>query len=283
MTKQDSNQVEQSAAVEDTETLPKHESVIKKTPLSFQTKLKITLIAFATVAVILYLAWDVMFDGPIMQLLSNREQMVAAVDSLGVFGPLLYIILQIIQTVVAPIPGQVVGSIGGFLFGPWGILWTTIGSSIGAYIVFKISKRFGRPLLEKIFKKSIIQKFEFILDAKGASFVLFAIFLLPGLPDDLVCYLAGLTNVPIRRLMVLLILGHLPSIVVTNFFGDGASENLPMVIALGILTVIVLGIAVWQRERIIKLLKEAAKDPANSMKIVRKSASSHSKKEDKEP
>lgn len=234
------------------------ETPTKKQHIDTKTEVKIALIAVVVTVVILYLAWDLIFNGPIMQLLSNRDQMVNAINSLGIFGPLLYMALQVLQTVVAPIPGQIVGSIGGFLFGPWGILWTTIGSSIGAYIVFKLARKFGRPLMEKLFKKSVISKFEFILDAKSAPFILFAIFLLPGLPDDLVCYLAGLTNVPIKKLMVLLVLGHLPSIIVTNFFGDGASENLPLVIAIGALTLIVLGIGVWQRERIIDFLKKTA-------------------------
>lgn len=241
---------------------------IKKQQLSNKTKFKVALIAVISVVVILYLGWDFIFNGPIMQLLSNRDQMVAAVNSIGIFGPLLYMSLQVLQTVVAPIPGQIVGSVGGFLFGPWGILWTTIGSSVGAYIVFKLSRKFGRPLMEKLFKKSIISKFEFILDAKSAPFILFVIFLLPGLPDDLVCYLAGLTNVPIKKLMVLLVLGHLPSIIVTNFFGDGASENLPLVIAIGILTLVILGIGVWQRERIINFLKKTASGTKEPLKKI---------------
>ncbi len=244
------------------------EPPVKKQHIPARTKIKVAVIAVIAVGVILYLGWDLIFDGPIVQLLSNRDKMVNAVNSLGIFGPLLYIALQVLQTVVAPIPGQIVGSVGGFLFGPWGIVWTTIGSSIGAYIVFKLSRKFGRPLMEKLFKKSVISKFEFILDAKSAPFILFAIFLLPGLPDDLVCYLAGLTNVPIKKLMVLLVLGHLPSIIVTNFFGDGASENLPLVVAIGILTLIVLGIGVWQRERIINFLKKTANGTKEPLKKV---------------
>ena len=81
----------------------------------------------------LYLVLDIIFNGPLTRFLSNRDQVVLAVQSFGFFAPLIYVILQIVQTVAAPIPGQVVGSVGGFLFGPWGILWTLIGSLIGDY------------------------------------------------------------------------------------------------------------------------------------------------------
>lgn len=229
-------------------------SFLKKT-ISRATKLKIALLIIAVAALIIYLILDVALHGPLMTLLSNREQLVASVESFGPFAPLLYILLQVTQTVVAPIPGQIVGSVGGFLFGPWGILWTTIGTIIGCWLVFKLARHFGRPLLEKIFKKSIVDKFDFILDSKSTSLVLFAIFLLPGFPDDVVCYIAGLTKLPIRRLVILVALGRLPTIVMTNYIGAGITENLPMVVTVAVLSVLVLGLVVWQRERIMNILK----------------------------
>lgn len=237
--------------------LPLDEPLIKKR-ISRQTKIKVVIVALIVAALVVYLALDIIFHGPLMSLLSNRDKLVESVQSFGPFAPLLYILLQITQTVVAPIPGQIVGSVGGFLFGPWGILWTTIGTLLGCWIVFLLARRFGRPLLEKIFKKSVIAKFDFILEAKSASLILFAIFLLPGFPDDVVCYLAGLTKLSIKRLMLLVILGRLPTIILTNFIGAGISENFTMVVIAALLGVIILGIGVWQRERVMGLLKKKA-------------------------
>lgn len=237
--------------------LPLDEPLVKKR-LSRQTKVKVAIVALAATALVVYLILDIIFHGPLMSLLSNRDQLVMAVQSSGPFAPLLYILLQITQTVVAPIPGQIVGSVGGFLFGPWGILWTTIGSLIGCWIVFLLARHFGRPLLEKIFKKSVIAKFDFILEAKSASLILFAIFLLPGFPDDVVCYLAGLTKLSIKRLMVLVTLGRLPTIILTNYIGAGIGDNFAMVAIAALLGVIILGIGIWQRERVMGLLKKQA-------------------------
>ena len=76
--------------------------------------------------------------------------------------------------VIAPIPGQVITATGGYLFGWWGILWTLIGTAIGGFIVFWLARKFGRPLIEKFFKKSSISKFEFIFN-KNATFIIFII------------------------------------------------------------------------------------------------------------
>ncbi len=238
-----------------TSVAPAGEGVFLKQRISRSTKIKIVLVGILAAIVLICLILDVAFNGPLMSLLSNRDQLVASVEKSGPFGPLLYIILQVTQTVVAPIPGQIVGSVGGFLFGPWGILWTTIGSLIGYWIVFMLARHYGRPLLEKIFKKSVIEKFDFILSAKSASLILFAIFLLPGFPDDVVCYIAGLTNLPISRLMIIVTLGRLPTIIMTNFVGAGISDNFGLVAAVSVITVFFLGIVVWKREKIIKLLK----------------------------
>lgn len=229
-----------------------------KERISRRTLIKVAVATIVIVAIIGYLAWDIIAKGPLMTLLTSRDQLVAAVNSWGPFAPLLYILLQVLQTVVAPIPGQIVGSIGGFLFGPWGILWTSIGTLIGCWIVFKIARRFGRPLLEKLFKKSAIDKFDFIINAKSSSLILFAIFLLPGFPDDIICYIAGLTKLSIKRLMTIVILGRFPVIVLTNYIGAEVGTNFVMVAIVALLAVVILGIGVWQRERIMTFLKRGA-------------------------
>ncbi len=226
-----------------------------KRHITFKTWRKIGLVSLTILIVIIYFAWDMIAHGPVTSLLSNRDELIRVVESWGPLAPLLYIILQILQTVVAPIPGQIVGSIGGFLFGGWGILWTSIGTLIGCYIVFRIARRFGRPLLEKIFKKSAIDQFDFIINSKSAALILFLIFLLPGFPDDVICYIAGLTCLPIRNLMMIVILGRLPVIVVTNIIGDGIATNIPLVVFACVVSVVILGLAVWQRERIMAFLK----------------------------
>lgn len=244
--------------------------------VSKKTIFKFIIFGVIIVALLGYLAWDIIADGPLTQLLSNRDRLVEIMNSLGIWAPLFYILLQVVQIVVAPIPGQIVGGVGGFLFGYWGILWTTIGSTIGFWLVFVIARKFGRPLLEKIFKKSAVDKFDFIINAKGAALIIFAIFLLPGFPDDIVCYIAGLTKLSLKKLMVIAILGRFPTIVVINFIGAGLGENnIGMVAAASVIGVIILGIFTWKREAIIKLMKgnDTKQEDKTSPKITPKEKS----------
>lgn len=234
--------------------------------LSTGAKVKIAILALLVLAATIYVIWDVVTNGPLTQLFQNRDELVAYIKTKGVLAPIVYVLLQIAQTVFAPIPGNIVGGVGGFLFGWWGILWTLIGSMIGFWIVFILSRRFGRPLVEKVIQRENLEKFDFII-GKRAPVVLFVIFLIPGLPDDIVAYIAGLTEVKIKNLVLLAIIGRLPSIVVTNYIGMGlgvGNARLIGVIALG--AALVLAIIIWQRERIMrwihKLGNSSSQDPA---------------------
>lgn len=228
--------------------------IIKKN-IKPSTWVKLILITLGVLLLCGYIFWDLATSGPIFSRFGNREWVTGKLESLGPAAPLLFILLTIVQTVIAPIPGQVVGGIGGFIFGWWGILWSLIGGTIGYIIVICLARKFGRPLLEKIFKKEAIDKFDFALGDR-AAIVFFLIFLLPGFPDDMIGYMAGLTDIPLKKLLVLVTLGRLPSVIITNYVGMGISQDnlIPVAIVTGI-AVFVLAIFVWKREQIIKKLK----------------------------
>lgn len=256
------SKVKQSPTPSVPDALPLDEPPVKQS-LSRKTIIKFVIFGVIIVALLGYVAWDVIAKGPLTQLLSNRDELVRIMQGLGPWAPLLYIVLQVLQVVVAPIPGQIVGGVGGFLFGHWGILWTTIGSLIGFWLVFLIARKFGRPLLEKIFKKPVVDKFDFIINARGAALIIFAIFLLPGFPDDVICYIAGLTKLSLRKLMLVSILGRFPTIVLTNYIGMGVNGNIGLVVALSLLAVIIMGLVAWKRERILAFLKRDRNDSGN--------------------
>lgn len=187
----------------------------------------------------------------------NSDAIIAFVSSLGPFGPLAFMFLQIVQTVIAPIPSNVVGAIGGFLFGWWGVFWTTISATLGAAVVFYLSRRFGKKLVDRFVKPETLKKFDFILSSKNASIILFLIFLIPGLPDDLVCYVAGLTKVPLRRLIWIFAVGRLPAVIVNNYVGMGLGEgDVTLVFWVAAIAILIFAIAYWQQARIIGWLKK---------------------------
>jgi len=92
------------------------------------------------------------------------------------FDELVFIALQIVQVVVAVIPGEISGFIGGYLYGPFlGTLYSTIGLTLGSWLAFMLARFFGEPLLEKVVKKEVFEKFDYFMEHKGllVSFLFF--------------------------------------------------------------------------------------------------------------
>ncbi len=245
----------------------KYKMAKSKKQLSRKTKLELLVATLIVVILGGYVTWDITQNGPIMQFFSNTDALRQWVEGLGVFGPIAFILLQFVQTVVAPIPGNVVGILGGLIFGLWGILYSLIGSTFGYWAVFFISRRFGRPLVEKIVKKESLDKFDFITDRRG-SLILFLIFLVPGLPDDVVCYIAGLSEIPIRHLMAMVVIGRLPAAVGNNLIGSGLSGgNYTLVIIFTVIIALMVAVIYLQQERVLKLLGLAARQDSRIQKL----------------
>ena len=194
------------------------------------------------VGLLLYWGW------PYLRLLDDPEKIRALIEESGTWGPLVFITLQIAQILIAPIPGQVIGIIGGFLFGPFlGLLYTIIGATIGFTLVFILSRKLGRPFVERFVDKKNMQRFDHLSEEKGA-WVFFFIFLLPAFPDDLIAFIAGLTTIPIRTLVLISIAGRLPGYAVLAFTGNGlASENINPIVSTFVALLIILAIAWWKR------------------------------------
>jgi uncharacterized membrane protein YdjX (TVP38/TMEM64 family) len=232
---------------------------IFKQRLSKKTKIQVAIVCAVIVAIIALLALDVIYDGPLTFVLTNKEEVTSIVHAWGIFGPLVFIILQAIQTIIAPIPLSATGIVGGFVFGWWGVLWTTIGSIIGFWVIFWLARKFGRKFIEKIIRKELIDKFDYITKKRG-TFVLFLIFLLPGLPDDVVGYIAGLTKIPIRTLLALAIIGRMPAVVATNMVGAGLGEdNITTVVIILVISAVILAVVAVKHGTIMKYLQSERK------------------------
>ncbi len=191
---------------------------------------------------------------PLTKILTNRDEIKSFVLSYGPLAPIILIILVILQVLFAPIPGQAAGLASGYLFGPiFGTIYSMLGLIIGSYIAFSLSRKFGRPFVEKFVSPENLKKFDHFSQENGLS-ALFIIYLLPALPDDALCYIAGLTNIKIKNLMTISAIGRLPGFIVLNAVGAGlASENSQFAISLFAIFIIISIIIFLYKTKIEKL------------------------------
>ena len=136
------------------------------------------------------------------------------IDSFGVSSGIVFMAVQAVQVVV-PVLSTSGGCVAGILaFGPWlGFLYNYIGICAGSAAAFFLSKKYGSVFVEGIIGKKPYKKYIGLVN-EGAKFdKLFAIAIfLPVVPDDILCYIAGLTKMSPKKFIAIILLGKPVSI-----------------------------------------------------------------------
>jgi len=150
----------------------------------------------------------------------DKERIKSFLISLGPSSFIGFIFFQALQVVVAPIPGEVTGFLGGVLYGKGlGIFLSTIGLTLGSLIAFSLSRMLGRPFVERFVKKETMEKYDYLLHHKGA-FLVFLLFLVPGFPKDILCYILGLGYLTTKEFFVISTVGRFGGTVLLTLGGD---------------------------------------------------------------
>jgi uncharacterized membrane protein YdjX (TVP38/TMEM64 family) len=231
-------------------------SEAEKTPKKISKKRALLLTGVIAAAFIAIVA---IFWQPISSVLGDTDRARQIVAEAGPWGPLIFIGMQVLQVLIAPIPGQVTGLLGGLLFGwPVGFLLTMAGAAIGFTLIFVLARKLGRPFVERFVDKKLLSKFDYLIESHGVL-VFFLIFLLPAFPDDIICYIAGLTTIKIRMLVLISLLGRIPGNLLLSITGAGVAESNTQVVVVTVTTMLVIGVVGFlNRKRIEQFVKRVS-------------------------
>ncbi|MFC7139302.1 TVP38/TMEM64 family protein [Halosimplex aquaticum] len=182
----------------------------------------------------------------------------AQVSALGPLAPAAFVGLQTAQVVLAPLPGQVIGASAGYAFGTVaGTVYSMVGVLLGTAIAFTASRRYGRPYVERVVDPAALARWDGFVDRRGAA-GLFVLFLLPVFPDDLLCFVAGLSELRLRTVLALVAVGRTPSFLVAAFAGERLADGELVVFAAVSAAVVVGSLAVYVgRKRVLDRLDGA--------------------------
>ncbi len=148
------------------------------------------------------------------------------IDSFGAWGWLVALGIQVLQVIVALIPGEVVEVGCGMAFGTWGgLLICLAGSAIGSAIIFLLVRKFGVKLVEVFVSREKINSLKFLSNERKLKSVIFLVFFTIGTPKDLLTYFVGLTNIKLHEFLIISTIARIPSVVSSILVGDKLSEG----------------------------------------------------------
>jgi len=186
----------------------------------FKTQAIINIIAIIILIVIFISLFFVFKDE--LDILSTKEglnQFINDIQNTGFLGGFILIVIQTLQVVVAFIPGEFVELASGIMFGPlWGLVLCLIGLNLGTMIIFGLVKLLGKPFIDENVSQEN-QKFKFLNNPHRALIILFFIFLIPGIPKDILIYLVPLTKVKMWQFLIVSSISRIPSIITSTIAG----------------------------------------------------------------
>ncbi len=175
---------------------------------------------------VLFVYLTVYYAPVITRLISEPEQFRELIQSYGQTGVLVFIAFQVLQVVISAIPGEVVQIAGGYLYGVgFGTLYLFIGLLIGSVLTFYIARLLGYPVLKAFLPKAKYVRLRALLRSKKVDLVVFLLFFLPGLPKDLLTYVAGLTYAPPLKFFMIATGARLPALIGSVIIGANIHER----------------------------------------------------------
>lgn len=141
----------------------------------------------------------------IMDNLTSLKAFKQYINDFGAKADIAFFIIQLASVIFAPIPSNISSVAGGMIFGLWkSFTISTTAIILGSVLVFLLARKFGKPFAEKFVSPQISNKYGHLLAVKG-DILLAIVFLLPFLPDDAICIIAGLSNIKFSKFLTIIL------------------------------------------------------------------------------
>ncbi len=170
--------------------------------------------------IIFFLSTYLTFKYELWTFFSSKDRILNFINNYKALSVFIFIGLQILQVIIAFIPGEITGFIGGYLFGiVLGTFYSTIGLTLGSVIAFSLARFFGRPFVILFVPQKYIERFDYLMTHRGTT-ISALLFLMPGFPKDYLCYILGLSKMRMRAFVIISTFGRLVSTYLLSIAGN---------------------------------------------------------------
>ena len=188
--------------------------------LSLKAKILRTILVCVIIAAVVVLAYYILNWTGVWEQINSVEKLQNIILSWGFWGRFGFVMLSFLQVTFIPLPSTVTIIAGTLIYGPLqASLLSLAGILLGSMLAFLLGKVFGRRLVvfmvgEKTCKKWV----DFLTNAKYSFFIMM---LLPIFPDDVLCLVAGLTNMSWTFFTLTNLIARPIGIFTVSYFGSG--------------------------------------------------------------
>ncbi|MDO4393897.1 MAG: VTT domain-containing protein [Bacillota bacterium] len=197
------------------------------------------------------------FHPELIQTIKDPDAIAAFIEEYKYAGIPIYLGMNVLQ-VICSLPGQVFHIAGGYVFGILpALVLAFAGVCIGSTCSYGIAHSIGRESVHVLFGEKKVTKLLDQVNSKKGAAILFCGYLIPGMPKDILNYVAGLSNIKYRPYIVMCMVGRLPgmiaSIVVGNQVFDG---NYKVAVIISVCVLIVCVVCLLKRHKLIAVFEK---------------------------
>ncbi len=189
------------------------------------------------------------------------ETLIELITSQGPLGVLILLGMQLLQIIVAFIPGEVVQIAAGMMYGPlWGSVVILVGCVLSSMVVYELAHKLGAPFVRSMVGEKQLLKFrQFELSGKFGVTV-FILFLIPGFPKDVLTYIVPLSDMNLRTFLLLSTIGRTPGVIISTYAAAGLADgNIVTSVIIFVVAALIAIIVLLLRNRIIDAISRHSK------------------------
>ena len=223
-----------------------------KLPFSEEQQLlkhkRLVSIVSAIIIMVLIFGLGWLIGRPLLDALGNKESFRVWIQAQGDLKYFIMVGLMIVQIVIAVIPGGPIEVAAGYAFGTWaGTAVCVLGAALGSALVFWATRRYGIKLVRVFVPQEKMESYRFMQDSKRLNAITFLVFLIPGMPKDILTYLAGITPIKMSAFLIVTSIARFPSILLSamggHSLGNREYNKALIILGIGLLLALILSLA----------------------------------------
>ena len=180
--------------------------------------LKLLLLTLIVIGIPAYIYF---FQSDWLNQFKSFEDVVAYLEHYQLESIPIYICLQIMQIVISVLPGQVFQLAAGYMYTFFpALMFALAGALAGTAISFSLARVLGRDFVHLFFGKEKTAYYMHRLNSKKAYILVFLLYLIPGIPKDMVSYVAGISDMKFKPFIILSLIGRLPGMMGSIMIGS---------------------------------------------------------------